>query len=178
MRGALAVIFGILAIIWPGITLLVLAIVFGAYALVDGVFALVGAFRAPRGSRSPLLFEAVVGILIGLIALVWPGVTVLAIAVLVGVWAIITGVGEIVTAIRLRREIHGELMYILFGGISVIFGLIVLFSPAAGVVAVAWLISFSAIVFGLSVIAASLRLRRLRGGRPGLFPGGAAPAHP
>jgi uncharacterized membrane protein HdeD (DUF308 family) len=67
LRGLLAVIFGVLAVIWPGITLLVLAVFFGAYALVDGIFAVVGAFRAPRGGRSPLVFEAVVGIVFGLI---------------------------------------------------------------------------------------------------------------
>lgn len=178
LRGVLAVVFGVLAVIWPGITLLVLAIVFGAYALVDGIFALVGAFRAPRGSRWPLVFEAAVGIIVGLIALIWPRITVLAIVILVGAWAVVTGVSEIVTAIRLRREIRNEWMYVLFGLVSVIFGLVVLFAPVTGVFAVAWLIGFSAMVYGFSMIAASLRLRRLRGGRPGLFPGGAAPAHP
>ncbi|MCO6007549.1 HdeD family acid-resistance protein [Actinoallomurus purpureus] len=177
LRGALAVLFGVMAVIWPGITLLVLAVVFGAYALVDGIFAVVGAFRAPRGGRSPLVFEAAVGIIFGLIALLWPGITVLAIAILVGLWAIIRGVGEIVTAIQLRKEIHGEWMYVLFGLVSVLFGLLVLFSPVSGVLAVAWLIGFSAIVFGASMIAAGFRLRKLRGGhRPGVAPGGAAPS--
>lgn len=175
LRGVFAVIFGVLAVIWPGITLLVLAIVFGAYALVDGLFAAAGALRAPPGSRVPLVIEAVVGILLGLIALIMPGVTVLAVTLLVGIWAIMTGVSEIATAIRLRREIRGEWAYILFGAVSVIFGLIVLLSPAAGVVAVAWIIGFSAIVSGVSMIAAGLRLRRLRGGRPGFAQGGAAP---
>ncbi|GAA4636200.1 HdeD family acid-resistance protein [Actinoallomurus vinaceus] len=178
VRGVLAVIFGVLAILWPGITLLVLAIMFGVFALADGISAIVAAFGAPAGGRSLLIFEGAVGIIVGLIALFWPRATALAIVLLVAIWAIVTGISEIVTALQMRKEIHGEWMYVLFGVLSVVFGLIVLLSPVSGIFAVAWLIGFSAIGFGLATIAASFRLRKLRGGRPGIAPGGAMPAHP
>ncbi|GAB3984893.1 HdeD family acid-resistance protein [Actinoallomurus acanthiterrae] len=179
VRGVLAVIFGVLAVIWPGITLLVLAVVFGVFALADGISAIISAFSAPGGGRSLLIFEGAVGIIVGLLALFWPHATALAIVVLVAIWAIVTGISEIVTALQMRKEIHGEWMYVLFGALSVVFGLIVLFSPVSGVFAVAWLIGFSAIGFGLAAIAASFRLRKLRGGgRPGVAPGGAALGHP
>lgn len=177
LRGLLAVVFGLLALIWPGITLLILAIVFGAYALVDGVTAAVSAARAPRGGRAPLVVETVAGIAFGLVTLFWPGVTVLVLTILVGFWAVITGLTEIITAIRLRQEITGEWLYVLFGAISVIFGLIVLFSPVSGAVAIAWIIGVSAIVFGLTMLAAGFRIRRLAGhggmgGMGGPAPGG------
>lgn len=180
LRGALAVLFGVLALIWPAITLLALAIIFGAYALVDGIGAAVSAVRAPRGTREPLVLEAIAGIAFGLIALIWPGVTLLVLTILVGFWAIITGLSEIITAIAMRREIEGEWLYVLFGVVSVIFGLIVLLSPVSGAFAVAWIIGFSAIVFGFTMIAASLELRRAGGphGRPrGFATGGPASAH-
>jgi uncharacterized membrane protein HdeD (DUF308 family) len=178
VRGVLAVIFGVLAVIWPGITLLVLAVMFGIFALADGISAIVATFGAPAGGRSLLVFEGAVGIIVGLLALFWPGATALAIVLLVAIWAIVTGISEIVTALQMRKEIRGEWMYVLFGVLSVVFGLIVLLSPVSGVFAVAWLIGFSAIGFGIAAIAASFRLKKLGGGHPGVAPGGAMPAHP
>lgn len=178
LRGVLAVIFGLLALIWPGVTFLVLAVVFGAYALADGIAAAVSAARASGGTRAPLVFEAIVGIAFGIVALIWPGVTLLALTIIVGFWAIITGLTEIGTAISLRREIEGEWFYVVFGAISVVFGLLVLFWPVSGALAIAWIIGVSAIVLGLSMIAASLRLHRVGGGRRhGFASGGPASAH-
>ncbi|MGH3390947.1 MAG: HdeD family acid-resistance protein [Actinomadura sp.] len=160
VRGVLAIIFGILAVVWPAITLLALAILFGAYVLVNGLFAAIGAVRAESDSRALLVLEAILGILVGLLTLVWPGATLLAVTILIGAWALITGIAQIVTAVRLRKEIRGELLYILAGAVSVLFGLMVLVWPIRGALAVAWIIGIYAILFGILLIALSLRVRR------------------
>src|SRR5256885_4424651 len=116
LRGALAVLFGVLALVWPAITIGVLVLLFGAYALVDGVFALGSAlFGGARveGRRAWLILEGVVGVAAGIVAFVWPGVTALALLWVIAAWAIITGVLEIATAIRLRRELRGEWLLVL-----------------------------------------------------------------
>lgn len=161
VRGALAIIFGILALVWPAITLVVLAIVFGAYALADGIFATIGAVRATAGHRTPLVLEALVGIAFGVLTLAWPRATVLALALLVGAWAVITGVAGIAAAVRLRQQLQGEWLYILSGAVSVLFGVLVLFWPASGALAIAWLIGLYAIVFGILMIGASIRIRQI-----------------
>jgi uncharacterized membrane protein HdeD (DUF308 family) len=160
VRGVLAIIFGVIALLWPGITLLVLAIVFGAYAFVDGIFAAVAAARASGRDRLSLILGAVAGILIGVVTFFWPGATLFALTVLIGAWALVTGIFQIITAIRLRRELQGEWLSLLTGFLSVVFGLIVLFFPVSGAVAVAWLIGIYAIIFGVLLISASLRVRR------------------
>lgn len=160
VRGALAIVFGILALFWPAITLLVLAVFFGAYALVDGVFAAFAATRAAPGRRTPLVLEAVFGIAFGLAALVWPRATLLAITLLIGLWAIVSGVSAIAAAIRARRMITGEWLYILSGAVSVVFGLLVLLWPVSGAIAVAWLIGVYAILFGVLMVAAGAGMRK------------------
>jgi uncharacterized membrane protein HdeD (DUF308 family) len=164
LRGVLAIIFGIVALLWPGITLLVLAIVFGAYAFVDGVFAAIAAVRARGRDRMILIVGAIAGILIGVVTFFRPAATLLALTVLIGAWALVTGVFEIIAAIRLRREIRGEWLHLLTGLLSVAFGLIVLLWPVSGAVAVAWIIGIYAIMFGILLLSASLRMRRY--GRP------------
>jgi uncharacterized membrane protein HdeD (DUF308 family) len=171
VRGLLAIIFGILAVVWPAITLLALAIIFGAYALVNGLFAAIGAVRAGRDSRALLVLEAILGILVGLVTLVWPGATLFALTILIGAWAVVTGIDQIITAVRLRKEIKGEVLYILSGAASVLFGLLVLVWPVSGALAVAWIIGIYAIIFGILLIALSLRMRKA-----GSRLGGAAPS--
>jgi uncharacterized membrane protein HdeD (DUF308 family) len=107
LRGAIAVLFGLLALIWPGITVLALVLLFGAYALVDGVMALYTALfdrGRPRGRTGWLVLEGVAGVLAGIGAVVWPGITALALLYLVAAWALVTGVAEILAAFRLRRH--------------------------------------------------------------------------
>ncbi|WP_017539450.1 HdeD family acid-resistance protein [Nocardiopsis baichengensis] len=159
VRGAAAVLFGVLAVFWPGITAVVLAVLFGVYALVDGVFAGVLAFRTSGSDRTPLIVEAVLGVLLGVVALLWPLATVILLTVLIGAWAVFTGVVEIVTAVRLRKEISGEWLYILGGALSVCFGLLIWFWPLEGAVAIALIIGVYAILFGVVFIVLSLRLR-------------------
>src|SRR5258705_9784214 len=110
LRGLAAVLFGVLAFIWPGITLVALIFMFGAYALVNGILALVAAARAPKGYPrfGSLIFEGIMSILTGVIAFVVPGISALALLVLIAAWAIVGGITEIVAAIRLRKVISNE----------------------------------------------------------------------
>jgi uncharacterized membrane protein HdeD (DUF308 family) len=175
LRGVAALIFGLVALIWPQITLLTLVIVFGAYAVVDGVLALGSAItggRTTAGSRGWLAVEGVLGIIAGIVALVWPGITALVLLWLIAFWALVTGIFEIVAAVRLRREIRGEWMLALSGALSVLFGLLLIVWPASGARAVAFLIGLYAIVFGVALVALGLRLRGLhRHGVPTATPG-------
>lgn len=165
LRGVVAVLFGLAALIWPGLTLTALVLLFGAYSLVDGIFAVVSAFARAGRERGwwAFLVEGLLGIAAGIVTLLWPGITGLVLLLFIAAWAIVTGVVEIVAAIRLRREIEGEFLLGLSGVLSVIFGLILIARPGAGAVAVAWLIGAYALLFGALLLALAFRLRGLRG---------------
>lgn len=176
VRGVAAVLFGLVALIWPDITLWVLVLLFGAYALVDGVFALGAAVArrdVPTGQRVWLVIEGIAGIAAAVAAVFWPSITALALLLLISAWAVVTGVLEIVAAIQLRRELTGEWLLALSGVLSVLFGLLLLIRPAEGAIAVVWLIGIYAIVFGVALVALGLRLRRPR---RGTVPGAHRPA--
>lgn len=159
LRGVAAVVFGILAFIWPGLTLAVLVLLWGAYALIDGILDLIYAFRMGGSQRWAPLLEGIAGILAGVLTFVWPGITALVLLYFIAAWAIITGLFEIVQAIRLRQEIHGEWLLVLGGIASVVLGIILLVAPGAGAVALIWAIGGYAIIFGLLLIALGFRLR-------------------
>ncbi|MFD1935780.1 MULTISPECIES: HdeD family acid-resistance protein [Nonomuraea] len=161
IRGICAVIFGILAIIWPAITVFVLVIFFGAYALVNGIFTLVSAFRHNVESRAWLIISGILGILAGIVTFVWPGITTLALLYVIAFWAIFTGVAEIIAGIRLRKAIDNEWMLIIGGLLSVIFGVLLLIWPASGALALTWLIGTFAIVYGIAIIMLSIKVKNL-----------------
>jgi len=166
LRGFAAVLFGIMALIWPGLTVIVLVALFGAYVLVDGVITVGTAIfgnRATAGRRAWLVVEGISSIAIGVITFVWPSVTALVLLWLISAWAIVTGVFEIAAAIRLRSEIRGEWLMALSGVLSVLFGIALAVWPNAGALTVVFLIGIYAIVFGAVLIGLGLRLRRLRG---------------
>jgi uncharacterized membrane protein HdeD (DUF308 family) len=161
LRGVLAIALGVLAFVWPVVTLTSLVIVFGAYALVDGVFALLSAVRG--GGAEPwwlLVLEGGVGIGIGVLTLVAPGITALALLFYIAIWAIATGVLEIAAALALRKEIEGEWLLVLGGLVSVAFGALLIARPGAGALAVLWLIGGYAIAFGALLVLLGLKLRR------------------
>ncbi|WP_433243069.1 HdeD family acid-resistance protein [Streptosporangium sp. CA-135522] len=165
VRGLCAILFGLLAIVWPGITTYALVVVFGAYAIVNGVFALFGSGRG--GSRLWMIVYGVISILAGIAAFVWPGITALALLFLIASWAVVTGVAEIVAAIRLRKALEGEWMFIVSGVLSVLFGVLLLVWPASGALAVVWLIGTMAIVYGIALLALAFRVKALGSRRPG-----------
>jgi uncharacterized membrane protein HdeD (DUF308 family) len=163
LRGAAAVMFGILALLWPGITLDALILVFGAYALVDGIFAIVAAVRAAgRHERwgAPLI-EGIVSIVAGVIAVVAPLVAALGFFLLFVAWTILTGVLEIVAAVKLRREIKGEWLLILSGILSIALGIFLAAYPGIGLVTMVWCIGVYAILFGAALLVLAFRVRNL-----------------
>jgi uncharacterized membrane protein HdeD (DUF308 family) len=162
LRGIAAVLFGLLAFIWPGLTLVTLVLLYGAFALVDGVISLVAAFT---GSAKPaptwwLVVVGLLGIAAGIVTFAWPGITAILLVLFIGAWALVHGIFEIVGAIKLRKEIDNEWMLILGGALSVLFGLIVLIAPGAGALGLIWAIASYSIVFGVLFIALALRLRK------------------
>jgi uncharacterized membrane protein HdeD (DUF308 family) len=177
LRGVAAIIFGILAFIWPGITIAVLVLFFGAYAIVDGALAVYSAFRSRGQHFWATLLEGVVGIAAGLVAFFWPGITALALLFVIAAWAILTGVLEIYGAIRLRSVIQDEWALILSGVLSVIFGIVLVAQPGAGALAVVWLIGLYAVVFGIVELVLAWKLRGLAEHMPNV-PSGASQARP
>jgi uncharacterized membrane protein HdeD (DUF308 family) len=163
LRGIAAIIFGLLAFVWPGISLVALVFLFGAYALVDGAFAIVAGIRAPRDYKRwwVLLIEGILSVIAGVLAFAVPGITALFLLGLIAGWAILTGVIEIVAAIQMRKYITGEWLMILSGIASILFGGLLLWNPGVGALAVVWIIGAYAIVFGVLLLGLGFRLRGL-----------------
>jgi uncharacterized membrane protein HdeD (DUF308 family) len=162
IRGGIAIIFGLAALLRPDIALGALILLFGAYALVDGVFAIVGVFGGTRGGtpRWLLLIEGIAGILAGIIAFVLPGLTAVVLLYLIAAWAVVTGIFEIATAIRLRQEIRGEWALIIGGALSVLFGvLLAVIGPVAGLLSLIWLIGIYAVAFGILMLITAFQVR-------------------
>jgi len=160
VRGVAAVLFGLAALIWPSLTLAVLIILYGAYALVDGVFAIVAGLRAGSGTRRWLLLaEGALGILTGLIAIFWPGVSAVVLLYIIAFWAIFGGLLRIVGAVLLRREIDNEWTMALSGVLWVLLGIVLFALPGAGLLSLAWLIGIFALGAGITLIALAFRVR-------------------
>lgn len=162
VRGGFAVLFGLLALIWPGPTVLALAILYGVYAIIDGVGGLVQAFRpGDTAHRAAYGVLGVLGIVAGALVLIWPGITVLILAFLVGFWAIFTGIVEIVAAIRLRKQIEGEAFLIAAGALSLVAGIVIVINPVAGAFGIALLVGIYALLYGVMLLVLAFRLRKL-----------------
>jgi uncharacterized membrane protein HdeD (DUF308 family) len=164
IRGVAAILFGIGAFVWPGITLGVLVLLFGAYALIDGVVAIIAGFSARKEQERwwMMIITGAVGILTGILTFMWPGITALVLLYFIAGWAIVTGVFEIAAAIRLRKEMEGEWMLILAGIASVLFGILLIILPGAGALAVVWLIGAYSVVYGILMLVLGFKLRGLR----------------
>jgi uncharacterized membrane protein HdeD (DUF308 family) len=163
LRGVAAIIFGIMAFEYPGLTVTVLVLLFGAWVLIDGIFRVVGAI-GHRASDPDWGWQLVIGLLgtiIGFLTFHSPAITALALVIYIAAWALMIGATEIVAAIRLRREIKGEWFLILMGIVSVIFAIMLLWNPLPGALALVWLIGSYAIVFGVLGIIFGFRLRSL-----------------
>ena len=158
LRGIAAVLFGLAALFWPNETLWVLIVFFGAYALVSGVFTIVAGIRDPA-RRWLLLTEGALGVVAGLIAFFWPGLTALVLLYVIAAWAIFTGVLQIMAAISLRREIDNEWFMILGGALSVLFGILLAVLPGVGLLSLTWLIGLYALIFGVAFIVLGFRVR-------------------
>ena len=160
LRGVAAIIFGVLALLMPAITMAALILLFGVYALVEGIFNVIAAVRGHSGSpRWFLLLEGVVSIAAGVIAFAWPGLTALVLLYVIAAWAIITGVLEIAAAIRLHNRIRGEGWLLLSGILSVVAGAWMIARPGAGALALVLLIGAYVLVLGILHIGLAFRLR-------------------
>jgi uncharacterized membrane protein HdeD (DUF308 family) len=161
LRGIAAIIFGLLAFAWPGLTLLTLILFYGAFALVDGVLAIAAAITGGvPGSRWWLAIVGLLGIAAGLLTFLTPGLTALVLLFFIAGWAIVTGVFEIIGAIKLRKEIDNEWLLILGGIISVLFGVGMMLAPGAGALALVWVIGAYSVVLGVIFVALAFRLKK------------------
>ena len=161
LRGVLAILFGISAFVWPGLTLLTLVILFGVYAIVDGVIAIVTGLSRTKDSPRwwTFLVEGLVNIGAGVAALIWPDLATLVLVYIIAAWAVFTGILEIVAAIRLRHEINNEWFLALSGILSIGVGILLFLQPAAGSLAIIWIIAGYALVFGILLVILGIRLR-------------------
>ena len=169
IRGVLAVLFGLIALFWPGVTMLSLVLVFAAYAFVDGVFGIISAVRAARHHErwGFLILEGLVNIAAAAVAVLWPGMTVLVFVFVVAFWAMFTGILELAAAFQLDSD-HGRWWLALGGLASVAYGALLIFAPILGAVVLTWWVGAYAVVFGLSLIVLAFRLRaRLDDHSPG-----------
>jgi uncharacterized membrane protein HdeD (DUF308 family) len=161
LRGVFAVLFGVLTILLPGLALSSLVLLFGAYAIVDGIGAVITGFRTRNVNDQwwLTLLEGVAGVAIGVLTFLWPGITAISLLFIIAFWAIATGVFEIATAIRLRREIENELWLSMTGLLSIIFGIVILLFPGAGALALVAIIGAYAIGFGILMLMLAFRLK-------------------
>lgn len=163
LRGVVAILFAVLTWAQPGITLAALVLVFGAFALVDGVLGIWMAFshRKTNPQWWVLLLWGIVSVVVGIMTFMAPGITGLVLLMYIAAWAIVTGVLQIIAAIRLRAEIEGEWLMGLSGLASVVFGGLLIWRPGAGALAVAWMIAAYAFIYGVLMVLLSFRVRRL-----------------
>jgi uncharacterized membrane protein HdeD (DUF308 family) len=163
LRGVIALLFGILALVWPGLTLLWLVAMFAAFAILGGIVSIIAAFQERRTERSwwlPLLL-GIVSIVAGVYAIGFPGLTALVLVLVMGVNALFTGGLDIAHALRLRdKAASGRGMLVLSGVVSVLFGALVIWAPGAGALALVWLVSLYAIVTGGLLLALGMRMQR------------------
>lgn len=164
LRGLAALAFGIVALVWPRVTVVVLALVFGAFAFVDGAGILISVARGrvSERRRNSMLVAGVLGVVAGGLALVWPGVTALILAVLIGSWAVLTGVLQVWSAVRQGRH----WLVGVIGGLSIAAGILILLRPVLGAVAIARVIGAYAVITGLIMLVELARLMRINPSLP------------
>ena len=164
IRGIAAIVFGIIAFVYPGITIATLVLFFGAWVLIDGIFRVIGAIghRASDPDWGWHIVIGIVGIIVGLLTFHAPQITALALIIYIAAWALMIGATEIAFAIKVRREIKGEWFLILMGLASIMFAILLLWNPIAGAAAVIWLIAWYAVVLGILAIFFGFRLKALK----------------
>ncbi len=160
IRGIAGIVFGIAAFAWTGITLIAVVALFAAYLLVGGAFALVAGIRGRSGW---LTAQGLLGLIAGVVAFIWAPVAALSLVIIVASWAILTGIVELVAAVRLRKIVPNEWLLGLVGIASIIFGVLLAIRPAAGLVTIVWIMGAYALVSGVLTLALAFRLRGHRG---------------
>ena len=158
IEGIAGIIVGILAFAWPGETAIVLLFLVAFWAIITGILEIVTAFVA-RGGFGHEWLLGIAGIIVGILAFAWPGETAIVLLFLVAFWAIITGILEIITAFVARGGFGHEWLLGIAGIVSVIFGLVLLLNPIAGLLAVLWVVGIYALVFGVLLIVRAFQSR-------------------
>lgn len=160
LRGLLAILFGILAFSWPGLTAVILVTIWGVYALFDGI---VGIIAGVKGKWTSLVVLGVLGIAAGIVALLWPGLTAISLLWVLAIWVIVAGSMQISAAIRLRKEVQGEWLWVLSGILMVGLGLLFFLYPGAGILSVTWLLASLAVAWGILLVMLAFKLKGLKG---------------
>ena len=160
LRGIFGIVFGLIALFFPGVTMLSLVLIFSAYMLVDGVLAIVSAVRALRKSErwGLLAFQGALSIFAGVAAALWPAITVLAFVVLVAAWALVSGLLMTAAGFQLNLD-YGRWWMVLGGLASLFLGIALLVAPLIGAVVLTWWMGAYALVFGISLLLLAFRLR-------------------
>ena len=160
LRGFAGIAFGVMTFVAPGISLASLVLLFGAFAFADGVFAIVTAVRNPHAvSWWMVLLQGIAGIAAGAATLAWPGITALVLLYMIAAWALVTGLFEVIAAIRLRQVLTHEWLLVLSGLASIGLGLLLMLYPGPGALAVVLWIGAYALISGTLLFALALRLR-------------------
>ena len=163
VRGIVGVLLGVTIWLQPAASVAVLVLFFGAWMLIDGIFTMIGSIvrRNDNPEWGWMLVSGIMSLVIGLLTLRAPGLTVVVLILFVSVWAMMLGISQIALGWRIRREVSNEWMLYLGGAVALLFGISVMWNPAAGALSVLWMIAFFSILFGISMIVLSFRLKGL-----------------
>ncbi|MFC1710254.1 HdeD family acid-resistance protein [Patescibacteria group bacterium] len=165
LRGIFTILFGIIILTWPGLTIAILVILFGVYTIVSGIFLAIAGLLSVNKYKDwwVVLLQGILGFAIGMIVLKWPGVTICTFLIIAAIWSIISGIGEIIVAISLRKEVKNEWLLALSGVLSFVLGVLLLSKPATGIYVITILIGIYAVLFGTITVAGSIGLRGKKG---------------
>jgi uncharacterized membrane protein HdeD (DUF308 family) len=153
-RGLAAIVFGVLTLVWPKLSMFVLVLLFGIFAVISGITAVAAAIRSHGEPHwGLLLFEGILSIAVGVVALIWPGITAFAFLILIAAWAILIGILELVAPLSFPMSVGRGLLFVLGGIVSIVFGVLIAARPVAGLLTVVWLIGIYAIVMGIMYLA-------------------------
>ena len=163
LRGVAAIIFGVLTWMQPAASAAALVLVFGAYVFVDGLLGIYAAIKSRKESRHwwLVLLWGLTGVVVGVLTAINPAMTALVLTIYIGVWALMTGVLQIVAALRLRKEIQGEWVLVLGGLLSLLFGIFVLAQPGAGMMAMLWVLATYAVIFGVLMVILAFKIKKV-----------------
>ena len=159
LRGVAAVLFGLLALFAPQVVFLSLVLLFGIYAIIDGALALSLGFRAAAYPRGAMVVRGLISVAAGFVALFWPGITGFVLLLVIGAWAVTSGILEIVMAVRMRKQLEHEWLLGIEGALSVVFGVLLFLSPLAGAIVLGLWVGAYALVIGGMLIGTGFRLR-------------------
>jgi uncharacterized membrane protein HdeD (DUF308 family) len=177
VRGIIAILFGILVMAVPGVTVLTLVIFFGVYALSDGITNIAHYFSRARRRSGWQLAGGIVSVLAGITALLWPGITALSLALVIGAWAVVLGASQIALAFDVKKSVPHWWVWLVTGVLTILFGFFVLFVPGLGILSLLGLLSAYAIITGVLLITSGLELRKLEPKATWSETGGGQPTH-